>query len=91
MKGFTSRKFIICIAAFLGSIGTSVAALQTDNQAVASIGIICAIMSAAIYSAVEAYIDGKAVMPNELAFDFSDFIEDDEDEEDFEEFEEEEE
>lgn len=61
MTRFTSRKFLICAAAFLGSIGTSIAALHSDNQTVASVGIVCAILSAAIYAAVEAYVDGKAV------------------------------
>lgn len=88
MKGFTSRKFIICVAAFLGSIGTSIAALHSDNQIVAGIGIICAIFSAAIYAAVEAYIDGKAVNQDldipERIFDY-DLIEFEEDDEDVEE------
>lgn len=90
MKGFTSRKFLICAAAFLGSIGTSIAALHSDNQAVASVGIVCAILSAAIYAAVEAYVDGKAVQNEDIyqerVFDIEglrmdDFDEDDEDEE----------
>lgn len=81
MKGFTSRKFIICVAAFLGSIGTSIAALHSDNQIVASTGIICAILSAAIYAAVEAYVDGKAVHQQERIFELDyDFDDEDEDE-----------
>ena len=54
---FTSRKFLICLAAFLGSIGTSVAALNTDNQSIATVGIVCAVASAAIYAACEAWVD----------------------------------
>ena len=82
MTRFTSRKFLICAAAFLGSIGTSIAALHTDNEKVASVGIVCAIISAAIYAAVEAYVDGKAVNQfEEHAFDFDDFDIDDDDEE----------
>lgn len=69
MKGFTSRKFIICAAAFLGSLGTSIAALHTDNEKVATFGIICAVLSAAIYAAVEAYVDGKAVSVADDVFD----------------------
>lgn len=92
MKGFTSRKFIICVAAFLGSIGTSIAALQTDNRVVASIGIVCAIISAAIYASVEAYVDGKAVKTNTDDIDYEDWEEDDiediETREDIEEYEE---
>lgn len=70
MARFTSRKFLICAAAFLGSLGTSIAALHTDNEKVATFGIICAVLSAAIYAAVEAYVDGKAVNQiEERAFD----------------------
>lgn len=58
---WTSRKFWICVAAFLGSIGTSIAALHTGNEIVSAIGIVCAIVSAAIYSFCEAWVDGKAV------------------------------
>lgn len=54
---FTSRKFLICLAAFLGSIGTSIAALHTDNQSIATVGIVCAVASAAIYAACEAWVD----------------------------------
>lgn len=78
---FTSRKFLICLAAFLGSIGTSIAALHSDNQTVASVGIVCAILSAAIYAMVEAYVDGKAVNQiDERIFDY-DFDDEDEDDE----------
>lgn len=84
MARFTSRKFLLCLAAFLGSIGTSIAALHTDNQTVASVGIVCAILSAAIYAMVEAYVDGKAV--NQIEERVFDFAEDfDADEEDIEE------
>lgn len=61
MKKFASRKFWICLAAFLASIGTSIAGLKTDNEIVAIIGTICTILSAAIYSFTEAWIDSKAV------------------------------
>lgn len=57
MKKYLSRKFLICAAAFLGSIGTSIAALQSANQTIAAIGIVCAMISAAIYAACEAWVD----------------------------------
>ena len=83
MARFTSRKFLICAAAFLGSLGTSIAALHTDNEKVATFGIICAVLSAAIYAAVEAYVDGKAVNQiEERAFDLEEYDFDDEDEDD---------
>jgi len=58
---FKSRKFWLAVAAFLASIGTSLAALHSDNTTVAAVGIIAATLSAAIYAAAEAYVDGKAV------------------------------
>lgn len=53
----TSRKFWLSVAAFLGSIGASVAGIQLDNDVVAAVGIICSVASAAIYAAAEAYVD----------------------------------
>lgn len=57
----TSRKFWICVAAFLASIATSIAGLKTDNETVVIAGVVAGIFSAAIYAACEAYVDGKAV------------------------------
>ncbi len=57
MKKYLSRKFIICVAAFLGSLGTSITALQTGNKIVAAIGLICSMFSAAFYAACEASVD----------------------------------
>lgn len=57
----TSRKFWICAAAFLGSVATSISGIATDNKYVTTIGLIAGVLSAGIYSACEAYIDGKAV------------------------------
>lgn len=59
MNKFLSRKFLLCLAAFLGSIGTSIAGLHTGNQTVACIGIVCSIVSAAIYAAMEALVDAS--------------------------------
>ena len=61
MNKLKSRKFWICVAAFLASIGTSIAGLKSDNEIVASVGIVCTIASSAIYAFAEAWIDGKAV------------------------------
>ena len=57
----TSRKFWICVAAFLASIATSIAGLTINNQTVTIIGTICGILSAAIYAFCEAWVDGKAI------------------------------
>ena len=62
MRGkLTSRKFWITAAAFLGSIGMSIAGLSTSNPTVAAVGTVCAMLSAAIYAACEAYVDAAAV------------------------------
>ena len=61
MEKLTSRKFWICVAAFLASVATSIAGITTDNQTVLIIGTICGILSAAIYAFCEAWVDGKAI------------------------------
>lgn len=61
MDKLTSRKFWICVAAFLASIATSIAGITTSNQTVTIIGTVCGILSAAIYAFCEAWVDGKAV------------------------------
>ena len=55
----SSRKFWICVAAFLGSIATSISGLVTDNQYVTTIGVVAGILSAAIYSFCEAWVDAS--------------------------------
>ena len=54
MKKFSSRKFLISLAAFLGSIGASISGIVTDNETVTIIGAVCTVLSAAIYAACEA-------------------------------------
>lgn len=61
----TSRKFWICVAAFLGSVAASISGIATGNQTITTIGVICGVVSAAIYAAAEAYIDAKAVNAQE--------------------------
>ena len=61
MKKFNSRKFLISLAAFLASIGGSISGIVTDNHTLAVVGAVCTVLSAAIYAACEAYVDGKAV------------------------------
>jgi drug/metabolite transporter (DMT)-like permease len=57
IRKITSRKFWICVAAFLASIAVSISGIQTQNTTVASVGLICGIVSAAIYAAAEAAVD----------------------------------
>lgn len=61
MEKLTSRKFWICVAAFLASIAVSIAGLCTTNEVITIIGTVCGILSAAIYAFCEAWVDGKAV------------------------------
>ena len=65
MSKLTSRKFWICVAAFLGSIAASISGIVTENQTVIIIGTVCGILSAAIYAFCEAWVDGKAVNKGE--------------------------
>lgn len=60
----TSRKFWLCAAAFLGSVATSIAGIAGANQALATTGAICGIVSAAIYAAAEAYVDASRARSN---------------------------
>ena len=54
----TSRKFWMSVAAFLGSIAASIAGIVTSEKWVTITGVVCGMLSAAIYAAVEAYTDG---------------------------------
>lgn len=60
-RKLTSRKFWICVAAMLASIASSIAGLATQNEVIASVGIVCGIVSAAIYAFCEAWVDSNAV------------------------------
>lgn len=62
---FTSRKFVICLAAFLFSLGTGLSGLSQGNSRIIMIGGICCVLSAALYAACEAYTDGKALEANQ--------------------------
>ena len=53
----TSRKFWISVAAFLGSIAASVAGIVTEEKWITIVGVVCGVLSAAIYAAAEAYVD----------------------------------
>ena len=60
-RKITSRKFWLCVAAFLASIGASIAGIQTSDTVITTIGTVCAIISAAIYAAAEASVDKAAI------------------------------
>ena len=61
MNKLKSRKFWICVAAFLASVGTSIAGLKSENEVITIIGTVCTILSAAIYAFAEAWIDSKGI------------------------------
>ena len=52
-----SRKFWLSVAAFLGSIAASIAGLTTGEKWVTIVGIVCGMLSAALYCAMEAWVD----------------------------------
>ena len=57
VRKLTSRKFWLCLAAFLGSIAASIAGITTSNETVAIVGTVCGVISAAIYAAAEQAVD----------------------------------
>lgn len=61
MDKLKSRKFWICVAAFLASIAASISGITTSNATITAIGTVCGIISAAIYAFCEAWVDSKAV------------------------------
>ena len=61
MDKLKSRKFWICVAAFLGSIAASISGIVTDNQTITTVGVVCGVLSAAIYAFCEAWVDSNAV------------------------------
>ena len=56
----SSRKLWISIAAFLGSIGGSITGYATGNDTLTTVGVVCTMLSAAIYVAAEAYVDAAS-------------------------------
>jgi hypothetical protein len=61
----TSRKFWICVAAGLASLGTGISGIIAGNQTLAIIGSVLTVISASIYAFCEAWIDQKAVKGND--------------------------
>lgn len=61
MNKLKSRKFWLTVASVLASIGASITGMINDNKILSYIGIICTVVSTAIYAGCEAYIDGARV------------------------------
>ena len=56
-----SRKFWICVAAALASLGTGISGLVQGNDTLALAGGILLVVSSSIYAFCEAWVDAKAV------------------------------
>lgn len=56
-----SRKFWICVASALASLGTGISGIVVGNETLAIIGSVCTVVSAAIYAFCEAWVDSKAI------------------------------
>ena len=56
-----SRKFWLCVAAALASLGTGISGLVQGNETLALAGGILLVISSSIYSFCEAWVDSKAV------------------------------
>lgn len=54
---FMSRKFWICVAAALASLGTGISGIVVGNETLTIIGSVCTVVSAAIYAFCEAWTD----------------------------------
>lgn len=61
MDKLKSRKFWVCVAAILASLGTGISGIVVGDQSLAIVGSILTVISAAIYAGVEALVDYKAV------------------------------
>lgn len=57
MHRWSSRKFLLSLAAFLGSVATSIAGIATKSDTITILGVVCGVISAAVYAAVEAWTD----------------------------------
>lgn len=61
MNKLKSRKFWVCVAAALASLGTGISGIVTGNETLAIIGAALTVISSSIYAFCEAWVDGKAV------------------------------
>lgn len=60
IRKITSRKFLFAAAAFLAALGAGLAGVADPN-----VCAVCMAVSAAIYAACEAYVDGSAAKANQ--------------------------
>ena len=67
MDKLKSRKFWLCVAAALASLGTSIAGIATANKTLAETGIACTVIATAIYAFCEAWVDSSAASANTIS------------------------
>lgn len=60
-----SRKFWLCVAAALASLGTGISGLVQGNDKLALTGGILLVISSSIYAFCEAWVNSKAVQQKE--------------------------
>ncbi len=65
MSKLKSRKLWMAIASVLGSIATAIAGFACDNEIVTIVGVVCGVVSAAIYEIVEAVCDVEEIESKE--------------------------
>lgn len=61
MNKLKSRKFWLCVAAALASLGTGISGIVVGNETLAIIGSVLTVLSASIYAFCEAWVDSSAV------------------------------
>lgn len=59
MNKLTSRKFWICVASALASLGAGIGGIVAGNETLAIVGSVCTVVSAAIYAFCEAWVDAN--------------------------------
>lgn len=64
MDKLKSRKFWVCVAAALASIGASIAGLTINNEIIVGFGVVCTVISSAIYAFTEAWVDSARISSN---------------------------
>lgn len=53
----TSRKFWLCVAAGLASLGAGISGIIVGNETLAIVGSVLTVISASIYAFCEAWVD----------------------------------
>lgn len=65
MEKLKSRKFWICVASALASLGTGISGIVVGNETLAIVGSVLTVISASIYAFCEAWVDASALSNKE--------------------------